>query len=258
MFPDHEKTCVLAIEQIETITHSHSNAKPAARLEEVLLRSSSIAVECNMDDEEKLLVAQSHDPVIAARVIRNIENVERDWHLASGLLSERLMRDVRELFGKFTPENWKMFLSGWSALIVPPDWKMTRGVGNGDAWLELAEFCDAEEEEYSWIAAAVGIGSTKMGLELQFRNGLIPFGEALIVNDKAVDALLKLGFVRDAAKERLFIPVKVNADLLAKGYQENDLDKALAPVGKAIELAIAAKPDLDKIVEQVREAAKRK
>ena len=210
-----------------------------------------------MDNEEKLLVTQSHDPAIAARIIRNIENIERDWHLASGLLSERLMCDLRVMMGQLTPENWKMFLSGWSGLIVPPDWKMTRGVGNGDAWLELAEFCDAEEE-YSWIAAAVGIGSTKMGLELQFRNGLIPFGEALIANDKAVDALLKLGFVRDDAKERLFILVKVNADLLAKGFEENDLDKALAPVVKAIELAISAKPELDKIVEQVREAAKRK
>lgn len=73
-----------------------------------------------------------------------------------------------------------------------------------------------------------------------------------------MDALLNIGFVRDEAKERLFIPVKVNADLLAKGFEENDLDKALTPIGKAIELAIAAKPDLDKIVEQVREAAKRK
>jgi hypothetical protein len=167
------------------------------------------------------------------------------------------MCDVREIFGKLAPEDWKLFLSGWSALIVPTNWKMTKGVGNGDAWLELTEFCDAEEE-YSWIAAAVGIGSTKMGLELQFRNGLIPFGETLIANDKAVDALLKLGFVRDAAKERLFIPVKVDANLLAKGFEENDLDKALAPVGKAIELALSAKAELDKIVEQVREAAKRK
>ena len=31
-----------------------------------------------MDNEEKLLVTQSHDPVIAARIIRNIESVERD------------------------------------------------------------------------------------------------------------------------------------------------------------------------------------
>ena len=210
-----------------------------------------------MDDEEKLLVTQSHDPAIAARIIRNIENVERDWHLASGLLSERLMCDLRVMIGQLTPENWKMFLSGWSGLIVPPDWKMTRGVGNGDAWLELAEFCDAEEE-YSWIAAAVGIGSTKIGLELQFRTGLAPFGEALIGNDKAVDALLKLGFARDEAKERLYIPVKVNADLLAKGFEENDLDKALAPVAKAIELALSVKESLDAVVEQVREAAKRK
>jgi hypothetical protein len=34
-----------------------------------------------MDDEEKLLVAQSPDPVIAARIIRNIANVERDWRI---------------------------------------------------------------------------------------------------------------------------------------------------------------------------------
>jgi hypothetical protein len=210
-----------------------------------------------MDNEEKLLVTQSHDPVITARIIRNIETVERDWHLASGLLNERLMREVRAVFDKLAPENWKVIESGFSALLVPPEWKQKLGVGSGDAWLELTELCDAPEE-YSWVAAAVGVGSTQMGLELQFRNGLLPFGQATIANDKAVDAVLKLGFVRDAAKERLFLPVKVNADLLAKGFEENDLDKALAPITKAIESAIAAKPDLDTIVDQVRETAKRK
>lgn len=210
-----------------------------------------------MDTHEKALVAQSHDTAVAARIIRNIATVEDDWHLASGLLSERMMREVRELVAKLTPENWKMADSGWSALIVPPEWKMLKGVGTGDAWLELVELCDAEEE-YSWIAAAVGVGSTKMGLELQFRNGLAPFAQTAIANDKVVDALLKLGFVRDTAKERLYRPVKLNSDLLAKGFEESDLDKAISPVGKAIELAISAKPELDKVVEQVREAAKRK
>ncbi len=210
-----------------------------------------------MDQHERELVGQSHDPAIAARIIRNIAAVESDWHLASGLLSERLMCEVREIFGKRAPESWKMFLSGLSALIVPPDWKMNKGVGNGDAWLELTEFCDAEEE-YSWVAAAVGVSSTQMGLELQFRNGLQPTAQALIGKDKDVGSLLKLGFVRDDAKERIFIPVKVDANLLAKGFEENDFDKALVSVGKAIELAISAKPELDKIVEQVREAAKRK
>lgn len=210
-----------------------------------------------MDNQEKALVAQSHDPAVAARIIRNIATVESDWHLASGLLSERFMREVHELIAKLTPENWKMIESGWSAGLVPPDWKMTKGVGNGDAWLELVELCDAEEE-YSWIAAATGVGSTRMALELQFRNGLIPFAQKAIGNDKAVEDILKLGFARDEAKGRLFLPVKINADLLAKGFEENDLDKAIAPVGKAIEAAIAAKPELDKIVEQVREAAKRK
>jgi hypothetical protein len=210
-----------------------------------------------MDQHERELVGQSHNPAVAARIVRNIAGVESDWHLASGLLSERIMREARQIFDKLAPKDWRVIEWGLSALLVPPDWKMTRGVGNGDAWLELAELCDAEEE-YSWIAAAVGIGSTQMGLELQFRNGLQPTAQTLFANDKDVGALLKLGFVRDEAKERLFIPVKVDANLLAKGFEENDLDKALAPVGKGIELAISAKVELDKIVEQVREAAKRK
>lgn len=210
-----------------------------------------------MDQHEKNLVAQSHDPAVAARIIRNIANVESDWHLASDLLSERMMREVRALIAKLTPKEWKVADSGWSALIVPPDWKMTKGVGKGDAWLEIVEFCDAEDE-YSWIAAAIGVGSTKMGLELVFRNGLLPLAQKVFANDKALDALLKLGFVRNETKDQLFLPIKVSGDLLAKGWEENDLDKALAPIGKAVELAISAKAELDKIVEQVRAAAKLK
>lgn len=210
-----------------------------------------------MDQHERDLVGKAQDPATAARIIRNIAGVETDWHLASGLLSERVMRELREALAKLAPENWKVFESGWSALLVPADWKMTKGVGNGDAWLELVELCDADED-YSWLAAAVGIGSTQMGFELQFRNGLQPAALTFIANDKQVSALLKAGFVRDQAKERLFVPIKVDANLLAKGFEENDLDKALEPVGKAIELALSAKAELDKIVEQVREAAKRK
>ena len=210
-----------------------------------------------MDQHERDLVGKAQDPATAARIIRNIAGVESDWHLASGLLSERVMRELREALAKLAPENWKVIESGWSALLVPPDWKMTKGVGNGDAWLELVELCDAEED-YSWLAAAVGIGSTQMGFELQFRNGLQPAALTFIANDKQVSALLKAGFARDQAKERLFVPVKVDANLLAKGFEENDLDKALEPVGKAIGLALSAKAELDKIVQQVREAAKRK
>ena len=210
-----------------------------------------------MDQHERDLVGKAQDPATAARIIRNIAGVESDWHLASGLLSERVMRELREALAKLAPENWKVIESGWSALLVPPDWKMTKGVGNGDAWLELVELCDADED-YSWLAAAVGIGSTQMGFELQFRNGLQPAALTFIASDKQVSALLKAGFVRDQAKERLFMPIKVDANLLAKGFEENDLDKALEPVGKAIGLALSAKAELDKIVEQVREAAKRK
>lgn len=210
-----------------------------------------------MDQEQKALIVQSQDPAIAARVIRNIVNVERDWHLANGLLSERFMREVCAFLAKLTPENWKLFEEGWSALFVPLEWKQKIGVGKGDAWLELAELCDAEEE-YSWIAVAAGVGPTQMGLELVFRNGLLPVAQALLESDQGSEALLKLGFIRDATKERLFIPIKINTGLLAQGFEENDFDKALAPISAAVAVAVKGKADLDKIVDLVREAAKRR
>ena len=97
-----------------------------------------------------------------------------------------------------------------------------------------------------------------MGLELQFRTGLQTLAQASFAEDRTVAALLKLGFVRDQDKERLFIPVKIEAEALALGFEENDLDKALAPVRRAVELANSAKAELDIMVEKIRDAAKRK
>ena len=55
----------LAIGQIGPIKYSHSNAKPAVRLEEVPERSSIKAKEYSMDNEEKLTL--SVDPLSTGR-----------------------------------------------------------------------------------------------------------------------------------------------------------------------------------------------
>ena len=210
-----------------------------------------------MDNDQRMSAARQRDPVLAARIVRAIGDIEKDYHFASGPLSERLMRDVVLTVRKAAPEPWQVIEAGWSALLVAPEWKMIRGVGNGDAWLELAEICTDEDNDYSWIAAAVQAGPTRMGIELVFRRGLTETAQTVISQEKAVEGLLKLGFVREETDWRLFIPIKIPAEALAMGFEQNDLDQAMAPISKAIGLAIAAKAQIDGLIELIRTAAKR-
>ena len=69
-------------------------------------------------------------------------------------------------------------------------------------------------------------------------------------------AIWRAGFMREEAEARLFIPIVIPAEKLAQGFEQNSLDTAMAPVIKAVEQAVAAKAELDKIVEQVRASAK--
>ena len=211
-----------------------------------------------MDHEHRLAAVNAHDPVLAARIIRGIAQVEDDYFFASGPLSERMMEEAVQAIAKAATVPWHVVEVDWTAQIVCPEWKMTKGVGTGDAWLELAEICADEDRDFSWISAAVGVGPTQLGLELMFRRGLQDAAQTVIPDDKVVAALAKLGMTRDETATRLFFPVAIPAEMLAQGFEANDLAKALAPVGKAVTKAIAAKAELDKLVEQVRAAGKRR
>jgi hypothetical protein len=209
-----------------------------------------------MDHEHRTNAAYEQNPATAARIVRSIAEIERDYHLLIGPLGERLMWDVFTVMGDAAPSPWIVAETDASVSLLSPDWKLKKGLGNGDAWLEIGEI-DDDELEYSWVAAAVDTCPNKMCLELIFRRGLIPAAEAAIGDNGTVSDLLKLGFMRDEAKERLFLPITVPAEALAIGFEQNDLTEALTPVRIATELAITAKPELDKLIEKVRGGGKK-
>ena len=211
-----------------------------------------------MDYEQRMAAANLNDPVLAARIVRSIKQVEDDYYFAGWPLSERLMGEAVRAVEAVAKAPWKVVESDWTAQVVCPEWKMTKGVGTGDAWLEITDICTDEEREYCWISAAVGAGPTRMGLELVFRRGLQDVAQAAINNDKLVAALLKLGMIRDEAEPRLYFPIDIPVEALAQGFEQNDLAKAVTPVGAAMTKAIAAKAELNKLVEAVRLDAKRK
>lgn len=211
-----------------------------------------------MDHDQRSAVAASTDPERAAKIVRSIKQLDSDATLVIGPLSERVMKGAVQAIGKVAVAPWQLIETDWTAQVVCPEWKMTRGVGTGDAWLELTEIGPEDVEGFSWISVAVGVGPTRLGFELVFRRGLQVHAEAAILDDKAVAPLLKLGMVRDEGKSRLFFPIDLAAETLAQGFATNDLDKALLPVSQAAQKALAAKADVDRLIDQVRAAAARK
>lgn len=210
-----------------------------------------------MDSDQQTSFAKQQDPELAARIVRTIGQLEADYLFASGPLSERFIREVTSVMRSAAPDSWQIVGNEWSASLTCPDWRATRGVGRGDAWLELGDVVE-DENEHTWIAVAVSAGPTKLCLELKFRNGLEPIAKALTAKDKPVANVLKEGFERDETTKRILIPISIEADSLARGFELNDLDEALAPLRRAVEAAIKAKPDLDALITHVREQTKRK
>lgn len=206
-----------------------------------------------MDHEQRTKATNEQDPKQAERIVRGLKQLETDYHMASVTLSEKLMLSVVQTINQVVPEPFKVVESDWTASITSPNWKATRGVGQ-DAAIELGELCTVEDQEYCWLTAAAAVGPTRLGFELVFRPGLREAAKTIIGDDKQMGAIWKAGFLRDETDLRLFIPIVLPK--LAEAFAQNDLAVAMAPVRKAVEQVIAAMPELSKIVEAVRVAAK--
>lgn len=208
-----------------------------------------------METDQQTKFAQQNDPILTAKIVREIEELERNYRLAEGPMSERFIREVTAVIRKSAPEPWEVIESDWSVLLASPDWKSPNGLGRGDAWFEISEVA-ADDEDHSWIAAAVSAGPTELGLELSFRKGLVDAANAVTRETINAAKLKEIGFKRDDTGKRLFLPLPIDRMRLSKGYAENDLTDALAPVRKAVELVTGAKTDFDKLVEAIRKKAK--
>lgn len=207
------------------------------------------------DDEARAKAAQKLDTELAGRIIRSLKQVEDDYFHASITFSEMLMQAAVQAIKKAVPEPFKVVESEASASILVAGWKATRGVGQ-DFAIELGELCATEDREYCWLTAATATGPTRLGLELTCRPGLRETATKVIRDDKQMGPVWKAGFVRDEQEARLFFPIAIPAEKLAQAFEQNDFGSAMAPVTKAVEQAILAMPELDKIVEAVRVAAK--
>ena len=204
-----------------------------------------------MSTTEQSNLAAAKDAGIVARVVQNIAQVEHDYRLAEGHLSEWLMRMIMMSMKAAAAEPFVVDSTAWSAYLTCPDWKPTKRIGRGDAWLEIVEFA-RDEQDHTWLAAAIGAGPTELNLELMFRDGLSHYFVKVEADQGLASKLRKKGFKIDTANQRVYLPIVIKADLLAKALPTDDFENAMAPVREATELGIAAKPEIDLLLKLVR------
>lgn len=211
-----------------------------------------------MDHDGRNAAALQADTVLAAKVVAAIPELERDYRLAHGPLSDRFMAEVQSSMRVAAPDSWEVVPHDWTIILRDPGWKPSRGLGNGDMWLQISEIAD-DDVERTWLGVAIGAGgNTRLGLELLFRNALKGPAAVVTTEKTHADRLKKIGFRTDEDGGRLFVPIVIDRMRLSKGYSENDLSDALLPVREVAATACAAKLDLDALIEAVRTKARGK
>lgn len=211
-----------------------------------------------MNSEHREIASKHQDPELAARIIRDIEQIEDDSHLAYGPISHRLMTETGSSARSAVPDNWLFEATDDSLMAMAPEWKANRGVNQRDAWFELSDLIADEERDHSWVAVLVSKGNTQLILELKFRPGLVPVVEALTDKDPVIVNVVKAGFKRHPETKRLYVPIELDAGLMAKGCIENDLHAALEPLRHVVGRAVSVRAPIDSMLEHVRAEAKKR
>jgi len=213
----------------------------------------------DLDHDTRMAAAKRNDPQLAARIVRNIKEIEDDFFHSAWPLSERILLESTQAIKEVVKDPWYVVEAEWAVRVVCPEWKMLRGVGTGDMWLELCELsADQNGYEHSWLAAAVKAAPTELCIAVVFRPGLQDYVRPTFADGKALAPLFKAGFTYDEERDALFLPIDIQAEALAKGFEENDLGAALLPMEQAMSRATAAKAELDKLLETIRKVAKGK
>jgi hypothetical protein len=213
-------------------------------------------MEVEMDASSRAAYAQ-RDHELTAWTVRNLAKIEDAYFGAFGFLSDRLMSAVVAAMRDTAPGDWLVEDDGAISLTCS-DWQSAaKSALRSDAWLQIEEIAH-DDNEHSWIAAAIAAGPTSMCLELKLRRGLAPLNASFSVQPERVAALLDCGFEQNEGDRRLIIPITIDAEALAVAFERDDFAEALAPVRFAVGVAVAAKGEIDKLLGHLRQPSKRR
>ncbi len=209
------------------------------------------------EHEMRALAAQRQDPQLAARIVRSIEQIETDSHLAYGAVSQRLMTEIGSSARSAVPDSWTYESTDDGLTITTAEWKSSFG-NQRDAYFALADLVEDDTQDHSWVAVAMSKGHTQLILELKLRPQLTQVMQALIDKDPVIKNLVTVGFKRDSESKRLYMPIMLDAGAIAIGFECNDLHEALEPLREVVGKAIASRAPIDAMLAHIRAEAKKR
>ncbi|MBB4860677.1 hypothetical protein HNO88_004021 [Novosphingobium chloroacetimidivorans] len=153
---------------------------------------------------------------------------------------------------------WECSEVEWSTRIVCPEWKMTKGVGTGDMWLELGErSAETDGYEHSWLTATLKATPTSCASPSSFGKACkISQKQSFRTRRRSLDCKRR-GSRAKTIKRFCMCPL-ISRLRSWPGLRTKRPENGAPADQQAAAQAIAAKPELDKLLERVRAAGKRK
>lgn len=197
---------------------------------------------------------------VAEVITRNIEQLESAVDFASAKMDVELFETVCEILSKKNEVlRWESeFGSGFDdePWLAPSEWRADGEDVGGDYHL----YCYLEFDELesnTWLAHFAGAGGRKVWLCIA-TNTVSGKKNLKKLSSSIADDLQKLldaGFLFDVEKFIIKLPISFEREKIAKGFADDNLSQALAPLGCALDRIGSSRDILDRIKAAVEYAA---
>lgn len=197
----------------------------------------------------------------AAEVIaRNIEQLESAVNFASTKMDAALFEAACDVLRKKNDElRWESEFGsefGDEPWLAPLEWRADGEPVGGEYHL----YCYLEFDELelqTWLAHFSGVGGRKVHLSIATNtvSGKKNLKKLASAIEDDLQKLLDAGFYFDVEKFSLKLLIDLDRDLIARGFADDDLSRAVAPLGDALDRIVSSREILDRIKDAVEHAA---
>lgn len=199
-----------------------------------------------------------------ALVIRNIADIEAAMNHAMNEVSPRIWEQVAQVVQEMCDtEAWFAVsdVANDDVWFAHRSWLIAdQRKPKADFFIGLDErLSESGEQENSWLAAFVANGPNGAVMAFWLCQKILAAGawkKLVKANDALVTELRGLGFsIDDDDDRRLYLPVVLDRELLARSFETEDFDAVMEPARLAVANAVKAAPVLVRLRELALAAA---
>mgnify|MGYP003361998232 CR=1 FL=1 len=140
----------------------------------------------------------------------------------------------------------------WWLSPIGEGWYNPANEDESGAYFEWADFDDISEDNY-FVTTLCQQGHDKAGI--RFVQNQIKRNQWKKIVTELSDFIADTGFVLEEQKLSFFLPVKIDAEILAAGLADDDLEAGLHQYRDVLDQLLRVKPVFDKIIIRLKEIA---